>query len=236
MNNGDGRPIVAVDIDGTLAEYHGYFLRFAELWYGRPMPAPTEINPGEPLWKFMGVTRASYRECKLAYRQGGLKRSMPVLHNAANMIAFFRRKACLRSRMGDGCFKHGLGAEVWICTTRPYLRLDNIDPDTREWLRRNGIKYDALLFDPVGGDNKYGELRRQAAGRVAAVLEDLPEQADRALRLGCQGVFLREQPYNKHYEPPADKAHLFARWQTSAEATNLVMHAIRGWRMRNELS
>lgn len=175
------KPIVALDIDGTLGDYHAHFLWFAERWLGKPMPSATEINPGMRLHKFMGVTQRDYRECKLAYRQGGLKRFMPCYPGAAELTSAIRRK----------------GAEVWICTTRPYLRLDNIDPDTREWLRRNGIKYDAILY----GDDKYRELKRQAQPRVAGVLEDLPELWQEARKLFPHAfVALRDQPYNRIVE------------------------------------
>jgi hypothetical protein len=220
--NGDGRPVVAIDIDGTLADYHGWFLRFAELYLGKPMPAPGEINPGQPLYRFMGITKAQYREVKLAYRQGGMKRSMPCLDGAAEMVRNIRGR-----RWWKGAYGNGIEAEVWICTTRPYLRLDNIDPDTREWLRRNDInKYDALLFDPTDGDNKYGELRRQAGSRVACALEDLPEQAVRALGAGVPFVFVRDQPYNQQYQDDS------TRWSTAQEAFGLIASAVHLWRLR----
>jgi hypothetical protein len=95
------------------------------------------------------------------------------------------------------------GAEVWLCTTRPYLRLDNVDPDTREWLRRNRIQYDALLFDPAHKEDgtKYHELARQAKERVASVVDDLPEMIEAASEaFPGMGPILRDQPYNRHYE------------------------------------
>lgn len=210
-SNGEGKPVVAVDIDGTIADYHSWFLMFARLYFGRDLPQAHENNPGLPLYKFMGVTKAQYRECKLAYRQGGMKRSMPVLPGASELVRRIR----------------GTGAEVWICTTRPYLRLDNIDPDTREWLRRNDIKYDALLFDGTGGDSKYRELARQAGGRVVCALEDLPEQAERAAKVGIQYVFLRDQPYNRHY-----KINEQWRWARAEQAWDLVSLAIADWKRR----
>lgn len=181
FRNGAGKPVVALDIDGTLGDYHGHFLAFAEKYVGRSMPGPEEINPGLPLWKHMRVSRATYRAAKLAFRQGGFKRFMPAYPFAADLTANIRK----------------VGAEIWICTTRPYLRLDNIDPDTREWLRRNRIKYDAVLF----GDNKYRELVRQVGiDRVAAVADDLPEQIIRADHAGISSIFLMDQPYNKGWE------------------------------------
>ena len=174
-----GKPIVALDIDGTLGDYHGHFLRFAEGWYGREMPDPSQINPGLPLHQFMGTSKAKYRECKLAYRQGGLKRNMPAYPGAAELTRFIRGQ---------------LKAEVWICTTRPFLRLDNIDPDTRHWLRRNGIQYDGVIW----GENKYRDLaKRVGVERIAAVLEDLQALADQAKGIGIPNVYLRDQPYNK---------------------------------------
>lgn len=81
--------------------------------------------------------------------------------------------------------------QVWICTTRPYLRLDNIDPDTRHWLRRNGIQYDGVLF----GDHKYRDLKHIVGDRVLFVVDDLPEMLNQAIDLGMRTV-LRRQPYN----------------------------------------
>jgi len=169
--------VVAIDIDGTLGDYHTHFLRFAQDWYGRPMPDPEDINPGLPLHKFMGTSKATYRKCKLAYRQGGLKRSMPCYYGAKDITEALRRA----------------GAEVWICTTRPYLRLDNIDPDTRHWLRRNGIQYDAVLW----GEHKYRDLVKQVdRERIVGVLDDLPAMLDQANSLGLR-TLIRDQPYNR---------------------------------------
>ncbi len=228
-SNGEGKPVVAVDIDGTLAAYHEWFLRFAELYLGSPMPSPEKINPGQPLHRHMRITKAAYREVKLAYRQGGMKRSMPLLAGSRELVKAIRAAPGRKVEIGFDEWVPGLGCEVWICTTRPYLRLDNIDPDTREWLRRNAISYDALLFDSVGGDNKYQELVRQAGWRVVCALEDLPEQVTRARRSGVPHAFLRDQPYNRHYsEVP--------RFDGVQQAYHLVSNALQAWRQRQLLA
>lgn len=181
MVNGD-KPVVALDIDGTLSDYHGWFTRFAELWTGRTMPDPTLNTDGVPLYKWLGMSKANYRQCKLAYRQGGMKRSMPCYKGSSELTREIRKAGC----------------EVWICTTRPYLRLDNIDPDTRHWLRRNRIQYDGVIF----GDHKYRELvRLVGAEQVLLVVDDLPPMCEQALSLGLPTV-LRSQPYNVNYENP----------------------------------
>jgi hypothetical protein len=185
--SGDGRPVVALDIDGTLGDYHKHFLWFAEKWIGIPMPSPLDINPGLRLSEFMNVPHHVYRECKLAYRQGGLKRFMPAYPYAAELTQNIR----------------ATGAQVWICTTRPYLRLDNIDPDTREWLRRSDIRYDAVIFEGVPFDDdppvtKYTDLVRQVGvNRIVAATDDLPEQTADAFKQGIRRVYLRDQPYNR---------------------------------------
>lgn len=197
----NGKPIVAVDIDGTLADYHGWFLGFAEGYLGREMPDPEEMNPGLPLHEFMGLSKDEYRTVKLAYRQGGLKRSMPAFEGAAELTAAIEEA----------------GAEVWVCTTRPYLRLDNIDPDTREWLGRNNIRYTALLF----GDSKYEDLVDSVgADRVVAVVEDLPEQTERAKALGLR-VYTPDRPYN---------SSIIGRWEDLIGVKRAVLNDIQHWK------
>lgn len=211
-NNGKGKPVVSLDLDGTLGDYHGHFLRFAEGWFGQSMPDPHKINPRLKLWEFMEVPLDQYRLCKLAYRQGGMKRTMPPYHWAAQLTEAIRSH----------------GAEVWICTTRPFQRMDNIDPDTQEWLRRNKIQYDALLFDTLEGGkgSKYDELQRQAGDRVAAILEDLPELVEHAWDLqimGCGEPIMLQQPYNVT-DPWPVKA------ETLVDAWHKIKHGIEVWK------
>src|SRR6478609_7554511 len=112
-------PVVALDIDGTMGAYHAHFIRFAQAWTGKEMPSEYEPTGGVPLYKYLGISKATYRRIKLAYRQGGLKRSMPVYEGMGEFTRFVRKHGC----------------QLWIATTRPYLSLDNIEPDTKHWLR-----------------------------------------------------------------------------------------------------
>jgi hypothetical protein len=172
------KPVVALDIDGTLGDYHGHFLEFAAGWYGRSMPDPGAINPGLPLHKFMGTSKATYRQCKLAYRQGGLERSMPAYPGASELSRAIRRA----------------GGEVWVCTTRPYLKMDTQSPNTIHWLRRNKIQFDHMLSGP----HKYHDLAKSVGQeRVVMVLDDLPEMYWAAEKLRLR-PWIRDQPYNRH--------------------------------------
>ena len=174
-------PVVALDIDGTLGAYHTHFTKFAEAWVGKEMPPADQMTGGVPFHKHLGISRATYRRVKLAYRQGGMKRSMPVYPHAGELTRMVRKAGC----------------QVWICTTRPYLSLDNIEPDTRHWLKdRAHIQFDNVLF----GEHKYRDLKR-AVGleRVVMVVDDLPAMADQAIDLGMR-AYLRTTVYNDWYQ------------------------------------
>lgn len=212
--NGHGKPVVALDIDGTLGDYHSNFLEFADRYFGTTFPK-AKLNPGLPLWEWMEISQRDYRDAKLAYRQGGWKRWMPAYPEAGPMTAFLRES---------------LGAEVWLCTTRPYLRLDNVDPDTREWLRRNEIQYDALLFDPAheADGTKYDELARQAGSRVAAIVDDLPEMIEAARRsfgpprgISRAVPILRQQPYNYQFGYSRRAKDLREVWEMVTDDVNI---------------
>lgn len=174
-------PVVALDIDGTLGAYHAHFTRFAAAWTGKEMPNETEPTGGVPFHKHLGISKATYRKVKLAYRQGGMKRSMPVYPGVGHLTRTIRSK----------------GAQVWIATTRPYLSLDNIEPDTKHWLRdRAGAQYDNVLF----GEHKYRDLVRAVGkDRIVMVVDDLPEMIEQACGLGLR-AYIRTQPYNVEYE------------------------------------
>lgn len=170
------RPVVGLDIDGTCGEYHEHFAEYAEMFLQRPVIR--HWDGSIPYWRCFGVTKQRYREMKLGYRQGRMKRSMPVIPGAAALTRAVRKA----------------GAELWVCTTRPWLRLDNIDPDTRFWLRDKGLQYDGVLF----GETKYRDLASLIGiHRVVAVLDDEPGQVAVAERYGLSARII-DRPYNRH--------------------------------------
>lgn len=164
------RPVVGLDIDGTLGDYHGHLLNFAESYLGQTGTGWALTYDGSTdLCTFMDLTKHEYRALKLAFRQGGMKRTMPVFPGATDLSLLMK----------------SLGAEVWITTTRPYMRLDNVDPDTRWWLEKQGIHYDGLIYD----DDKYERLVEiVGADRIVGVVDDLPDLYDAAVRLGLKPI------------------------------------------------
>ena len=170
---------------------------------GRTVWQVATINPGLPLHKFMRTSKSTYRQCKLAYRQGGLERSMLAYPGASELTRAIRIA----------------GAELWITTTRPYLKLDSQSPNTMHWLRRNHIQYDKLL----SGEHKYRDLARiVGVSRIAAVLDDLPEMILQADSLGMW-TMLRDQPYNKHLNWHYRAMDLY-------EAKRTILQEVRTWR------
>lgn len=161
------RPVFGLDIDGTLGEYHQHFLQFAEGWLGKEVDRDYDISI--PLHKHLRVSKATHRQIKLSYRMGGLKRSMPVYPWAADLTRTLR----------------SWGADVWLCTTRPYLSHDNIDSDTRTWVRRNGIVCQGVIW----GEHKYRDLARTLGKeRIVATVDDLPELCQQSESLGLNAV------------------------------------------------
>lgn len=169
---------MALDIDGTLLEYHAHFIRFAREWSGNEAPDAYGYDARLPLHKYLGMSKTMYRRCKLAYRRGELKRSVQLLDepypNANQLTHTLRRWGC----------------EVWLCTTRPYLSNDAVDEATRHNLRRNGVVFNGLIW----GEHKYRELVRQVGReRIVGVLDDLPEMCNRAQALGLRAAFAKRR-------------------------------------------
>lgn len=171
------KPVVSWDIDGTLANYHDHLLRFVcRYWNIRTHYSVSTWSGAGNFEDYIGITQEQYREAKLAFRQGGMKRTMPLYKGAREALEQTQR----------------LGAEVWLCTTRPWQRLDNVDPDTKWWLEINRMPFDGLLY----GETKYQDLCSAVDHRrVVAVIDDLPEQCDAAADLGLP-VMQRANTHN----------------------------------------
>lgn len=163
------RPVVAVDVDGTLAEYHRPLTNFAARYFNLVLPLGEWDGQGE-MEDWLGITKDQWRDLKFAYRSGGFKRFAPMYPGADAFTNYVRKAGC----------------ELWITTTRPWLRLDSIDPDTRWWLETHEIGYDHLLYD----EHKYRVLSELVyPERVIMVVDDLEDmlvEAVAAFGLGTE--------------------------------------------------
>lgn len=166
-------PVVGLDIDGTLGAYHDHFVWFASLYLERDLSCDWRGAPSGEFHEALGLDLDVYRQIKLAFRQGGMKRIMPTLShaNTKGVVQPIREA----------------GIQVWIATTRPWLRLDNVDPDTRYWLRTRVGRVDGLVF----GEEKYLDLIDYVGkDRILGVVDDLPENVIEADRLGLRSALM----------------------------------------------
>lgn len=202
-------PVVGVDIDGTLADYYGHFRWFSSLYLQRPVP--------EPVWAFtdefneaLQIDKEEYRQIKLAYRQGGMKRSIPLIDPYVGPVIEQIRLD---------------GIQVWICTTRPWNRLDNIDPDTRFWIERNLGRVDGVIY----GEEKYDDLIDIVGKeRVLGVIDDLPENIERAERLGLRAM-IRSGGHNAHWRGEVDGGRAAEVRTPIARSTMDFYNKVKEW-------
>jgi len=197
-------PVVACDIDGTLGDYHGHFINFAQQYLQRKLPSAEGYQSNRRFAEYLGISLPEYRTIKLAYRQGGMKRSMPLFPGSLSL---------LRAIQESGC-------ELWLTTTRPYLRLDGIDPDTRFWLERHNIHSSGLLYD----EDKYERLVKTIdRERVVLVIDDLTEQiASATTQYGRERVVLYANQHNSWVSP-------FLRY-THRQLERVVEERVAKWR------
>jgi hypothetical protein len=176
-------PVVGLDIDGTLGEYYEHFSWFASLYLQRVIRPSWNSHEQMEFSDALDLPKDVYRQIKLAYRQGGMKRCLPMVPGADELVRWLRRDC---------------GVQVWICTTRPWNRLDNIDPDTQFWIDRNLGRVDGVIY----GEEKYHDLI-DCVGmeRVIGVIDDLPENFLLAEDIGLP-VLLRRDYHNMWWRNP----------------------------------
>lgn len=125
----DTDKIVAIDIDGVLSEYPFSFVKWLiehnhiKAGYDTPDSVPAII---ESLGGF-----AQYTELKHQYRMSGAKRNAVVTPGASAFLKLLRN----------------LGYKIVLLSARPYKKYVRIFADTIEWLNKNHLVYDAILFD-----------------------------------------------------------------------------------------
>lgn len=172
-------PVIGLDIDGTIADYYEHTRWFAELYLQRPVTLDWSRTDSAEFSEALGLDKETYRQVKLAYRQGGMKRCIPVLDTRCEAVRTIR----------------SWGIQVWITTTRPWQRLDNIDPDTQFWLNRNVGRVDGVIY----GEDKYLDLRDIVGQeRILGVIDDLPENVLAAQSLGLNAA-LAVGEHNEHF-------------------------------------
>lgn len=204
-------PVIGMDIDGTLGDWHRHFEWFLNQIYFPDRVHTASWRKGSEFSEALGMGKEDYRAAKLAYRQGGLKRCLPTFE--------------IDRISGDDAVRDVIqgirasGVQVWIGTTRPWLSLTTVDPDTQYWLDRNVGRVDGLIY----GEDKWADLLDIVGrDRILGVVDDLPENIIRASELNLPAA-IRRGPHNTSWirnqlVPPM----LFNK-------INELPYVVRGW-------
>lgn len=167
--------IVGVDIDGVLAQYPKNFVDFINDQLGTDHDV-SEVTSYD-IYDDLGIPLELGLKLKDEYRQTGQKRFIPV-HEGAEEF--------LRSL-------HEAGYKVVLLTARPYEKYKRIVADTMEWLDKNNLYYDALVF----GENKHEILLdKYDPDQIEFFVDDVLGNAEDISRLGVK-CYLMDAPYNQ---------------------------------------
>lgn len=198
-------PVLGLDIDGTIADYHTHFVEFLNRVYftheKKTFGAWNQSPTGE-FSEMLNLPKDEYRAAKLAYRLGGFKRCLPLFGND------FDKNGPDAVRI-EIQYLRSQGIQVWVCTQRPWQALTTVDVDTQYWIQHVVGEIDGLIY----GEDKYADLvdivGRQ---RVLGVADDLPECIHRAQDLGLRTA-MRRGPHNNNWirEHPANRVEVFTR-------------------------
>ena len=174
MNLKTKKDLVALDIDGVLADYPLSFQNFIKEKTG----VWVDIKGYDIYDEYSEVLgRDKLLELKHEYRESGQKRFIPVCEGAKDLC--------------DRIHERGFG--IIFLTSRPYKQYNRIFADTMEWLDKNGLKKsgDAIIFDE---DKNYKAVREFP--NIEFMVEDNGKFALNIAKLGYK-VFLVDKLYNK---------------------------------------
>lgn len=174
-------PVIGVDIDGTLGDYHTHFKWFLNAIYFPGNTLRLDWNRSSEFSEALGMRKEQYRAAKLAYRLGGLKRCLPLFDNDY-------KKDGPRAVMSEIQFIRSMGIQVWITTQRPWAAMTSVDDDTKFWLNQYVGEVDGLIF----AEDKYQALIDNVGQkRIVGVIDDLPDCLERAHELGLEYAIRR---------------------------------------------
>ncbi|MDI6840462.1 MAG: dUTP diphosphatase [bacterium] len=172
--NTEGCKVVGVDIDGVLADYPRSFVDFInkELGTNYTMDKVTSYD----IYDCLGIPTEIGMRIKDRYRQTGQKRFIPVIPGAVEFLQELRN----------------LGYKIMLLTARPYPQYKRIFADTMEWLQKNGLVFDSIIFDKKKEERLVKEF---GANKIEFFVDDVASNANTIARLGVP-CYLVTRPYN----------------------------------------
>jgi len=158
--------VIGIDIDGVLGEYHSWFLTYLQKEHNLYF---TDIDHVK-----VKVGTEVYEQLKSKYRQSDWKAKMPPRKGASELTHKLREA----------------GYQIVVLTARPYKKYSRIYPDTLEFLRKNNIAFDAIIWD----EQKHIKIIKEFPN-LEFMIEDTPSIANEVAIEGYQ-VFMPEGPNN----------------------------------------
>lgn len=175
MLNFNGNKIAGIDIDGVLADYPERFISYVNEKIGTSFKVEDlkEYNLYEAI---TDVPTDVMLDLKDEFRKSGELKNMKVMDGAKNFLY----------KLKDNNY------HIVLLSARPYKEYKRIFADTQEWLDKNNLLYDAILWD----EDKCNRLIREFGNeKIEFFVEDHIENAnDVAKTAKC---YLVNRPYNR---------------------------------------
>lgn len=155
------------DIDGVLNYYPDSYVEFVNDKLGTDYQDLYEVKDK--------ISYSEYRKLKKEYRTSGYKENLLVRPEAFNSLLEIKNR----------------GYYIIILSSRPVQEINSLIMQTTNWLRKNGLIYDYLIFEK----EKHLEII-QKFSNVKFVVEDNRAYANSIAKYGSK-VFLVDNKYNK---------------------------------------
>lgn len=166
--------VVAVDIDGVIADYPEGFLQFVEKKTGKTLDRSklTQYRIYDIFAEDIGEEEMF--RLKEEFRATGEKRSLPVVEGAVEGLKKLKE----------------LGYTIVLLSARPYKKHPRIFSDTIFWLKANGFVYDAVLWDKNKEERIINEFPK-----MKFLVEDYHGNANKVAEKGYK-VYMFNRLYN----------------------------------------
>lgn len=133
---------ISTDIDGCLSEYPLHFLNWVKNETGVSYPTLESLKTSR--------SKKDYEILKHGYRTSGVKRNLPIIPYARNVLSSLVKK----------------GFELCVITSRP--KWEPVYSDTVFWLGKNNIPYSELYFSK----QKMKLLERKGLENFGIIIDD----------------------------------------------------------------
>jgi uncharacterized HAD superfamily protein len=163
----ENQKICAFDLDDTLADSTPFWIRFVNSNINTQFANLNEMKNTLPYNK--------YRELKLKYRTSDIKINIPVIDDAARITSHLK----------------AYGYEIIIITARPFEEHKCLFKLTTDWLNKNHICYDGIIW----GENKDIKVMTEVEN-LKFIVEDHRYIANKCAKFGMR-VYLLNNKYNQ---------------------------------------